>query len=120
MPIYAPGTQHAFHVAIVPWATNMIHDLVATVFNDGCAYFGGECLQHLVPGGAFPFPLATFATTFQRVEDTFRIIDLVDVSRAFGAVTSATASVIGVALAFFISTCFFVIVCNQSTGVSPL
>src|SRR6266700_3592069 len=75
MPIYAPGTQHAF-----------------------------------------PFPLATFATTFQRVEDTFRIIDLVDGSRAFGAVTSATARVIGVALEFFDTTCFLVHVGHQTTG----
>src|SRR6516162_6555855 len=101
MPIYAPCAKHALHIAIVARASNMIHNLVATVFDDGSAYFGSESVQHLVPGGAIPFPLATFATTFQRVENAFRVIDLVDGSRAFGAVASPAARVIGVALEFF-------------------
>src|SRR6266568_5590018 len=116
MPIYAPGAQPTFHIAIVAWAPDMIHDLIATVFDDGCADFGGECVQYLIPGGAFPFALATFPRTFQRVEDTFRIIDLVDGSRAFGAVTSATARVIGIALEFFDTTSFLVHVGHQTTG----
>src|SRR5947209_19579906 len=117
MPIYAPGAQHTFHIAIVAWAPDMIHDLVTTVFNDGCADFGGECIQYLIPGGAFPFALATFATTFQWVEDTFGIIDLVDGSRAFSAVASPAARVIGIALEFFDTTGFLIHAGNQTTGV---
>src|SRR5437660_587503 len=45
MPIDAPCTKHTFHVAIVAWASDMIHDLVATVFDDGCTDFGGECIH---------------------------------------------------------------------------
>src|SRR6266568_29162 len=116
MPIYAPGTQHAFHVAIVPRAPDMIHDLVATVFNDSCADFGGECIQYLIPGGAFPFALATFACAFQGVEDAFGIIDLVDGSRAFGAVASSAAWMVGVALEFFDTTCFLIHISHQTTG----
>src|SRR5262245_15969313 len=116
VPIYAPGTQHTLHIAIVARASDMIHDLVATVFDDGRADFGGECVQYLIPGGAFPFPLATFARPFQRVDDPFRIVDLVDGSRAFGAVPSATARVIGIALEFFDTTSLLVHVGHQTTG----
>jgi len=94
----------------------MIHDLIASVFDDGCTDFGGECVQYLIPGGAFPFALATFATTLQRVEDTFRVIDLVDGSRAFGAVASPATWMIGVALEFFDTTSFLVYIGHQATG----
>src|SRR5207248_828103 len=116
MAIYTPGAEHTLHVAIVPGATNMIHDLVATAFDDGCTYFGGECVQDFVPGGALPFPLTTFARTFQGIEDAFRIIDLVDGSRAFGAVASSAAWMIGIAFEFFDSTCFLVHIGHQTTG----
>src|SRR6266571_3534243 len=116
MPIYTPCTKHTLHIAIVAWAPDMIHDLVSTVFDDGCADFSGECVQNLIPGGAFPFALATFPRTFQRVEDTFRIIDLVDGSRAFGAVASPAARVIGIALEFFDTTGFLIHVGHQTTG----
>src|SRR5437762_4433216 len=116
MPIYAPGAKHTLHIAIVTRAPDMIHDLVTTVFDDSCADFGGECIQYLIPGSAFPFALSTFATTFQRVEDAFRIIDLVDGSRAFSAVASPAAGVIGIALEFFDTTGFLVHVGHQTTG----
>src|SRR5438105_3245474 len=116
MPIDAPCTKHTFHVAIVAWASDMIHDLVATVFDDGCTDFGGECIQYFVPSGAFPFALATFATTFQGVENAFWIIDLVDGCRPFGAVASSTARMIGVALKFFNTTSFLVHVGHQTTS----
>src|SRR5215471_13065082 len=116
MPVHSPCSKHAFHITIVAWSSDMIHDFVATVFDDGSSDFGGECIQYLIPGGAFPFALATFATTFQRVEDTFGIVDLVDGSRAFGAVPSTTAWVIGVALEFFNTTSLFVYVGQQTTG----
>src|SRR6266516_8196864 len=116
MPIYAPGAQDTLHIAIVAWAPDMIHDLVATVFDDGCADFSSECVQYLIPRGAIPFALATFPRTFQRVEDAFRIVDLVDGSRAFGTIASPTAWVIGVALEFFDTTSFLIHVGHQTTG----
>src|SRR6266516_7739934 len=116
MPIYAPCAKHSLHIAVVAGASNMIHDLVATVFDDGCADLVGKCVQHLVPGSALPFSLATFACTFQRVEDAFRIMYLVDGSWTFGAVASATAWMIGVAFEFFDKTCFLIHIRHQTTG----
>ena len=116
MPIDAPCTKHTFHVAIVAWSSDMIHDLIATVFDDGCADFGGECVQYLIPGGAFPFALSTFATTFQRVEDAFRIVDLVDGGRAFGAVAATAAGMRRIAFKLLHPHLLFVYIGKQAAG----
>src|SRR5258708_34570398 len=85
-------------------------------FDDGRADFASKCFQYLVPGGAFPFALAAFTCTFQGIEDTLGIIDLVDSGWAFGAVAPATARVVGVALVFFDATRLVITLSHQSTG----
>src|SRR5258707_8690779 len=116
MAVYTPGTEYTFHVAVVPGSPDVIHYFVMAAFDDGSADFARKCFQYLVPGGAFPFALATFTCTFQGIEDTLGIIDLVDSGWAFGAVAPATARVIGVALEFFDATRLFINVGQQSTG----
>src|SRR5260370_9852564 len=108
VPVHAPGTQHALHVAIVPWAPDMIHDLVATIVDNSCADFGGECVQHLVPVGACPFAFATFACTFQGAKDAFRLIDLGVGRRTFGAVASPAAWWMRAAFEFVAQSCFLI------------
>src|SRR6266566_2129731 len=116
VPVYTPGTQHALHVAIVPRSPDVIHDLVTMVLDNGCADFGGEGVQHLIPGGALPLTLAALACAFQGIEDALRVIDLVDGSRSLGAVASATAWMIRVALEFFDTACLLVYIGQQATG----
>src|SRR5260370_38458643 len=94
----------------------MIHDLVETIVDNICADFGGECVQHLVPGGALPFTLATFACTFQGVKDAFWVIYLVDGSRTFGAVASASAWLIVIAFEFFGTPCLLIHISHQHTS----
>src|SRR5258708_12698687 len=116
MAVYTPGTEYTFHVAVVPWSPDVIHYFVMAAFDDGSADFASKCFQYLVPGGAFPFALAAFTCTFQGIEDTLGIIDLVDSGWAFGAVVPATARVIGVALEFFDPTPLFIHSAPQSTA----
>src|SRR5579884_2925538 len=106
--IDAPCTQDTFHVTIVPRASNMIHDFITAVFHDGGANFTGKRVQYFVPGCTLPFAFATLAGTFQGIQDTFGIIDLVDGGGAFGAIAAAAAWMIGVALKFFNSPGFLI------------
>src|SRR2546425_12883142 len=101
MAVYTPGTEYTFHVAVVPGSPDVIHYFVMAAFDDGSADFARKCFQDLVPGGAFPFALATFTCTFQGIEDTLGIIDPVDSGWGAGAGEPATAPVAGVALAVF-------------------
>src|SRR5215472_6936075 len=101
MSIDTPCAQHTLHVAIVPRSPDMIHHLVATVLNNCFADFVGESIKDFVPGGTLPLALSAFAYTFQRIEDTLRVIDLVDRGGTLSTVTAATAGMIGVAFKFF-------------------
>ena len=94
VPIHAPRAQHALHVAVVSWAPDVVHHLVAAVFDNGGANFGGEGVQRLVPGRALPLALAALARALQGIEDALRVVDLVDGGRAFGAVAPAAAGMV--------------------------
>src|SRR5260370_40654305 len=116
MAIYTPGTEYTFHVAVVPGSPDVIHYFVMAAFDDGSADFASKCFQYLVPGGAFPFALAAFSCTFQGIEDTLGIIDLVDSGSVFCAVQPAPAPAIGVVLRFFAGTPLFINVGHQSAA----
>src|SRR5438270_14065684 len=95
VPIDAPRAEDTFHVAIVPRPPDVIHHLVAPIFDNGDADFGGEGVQHLVPGGALPLAFAALPGTLQGIENASGVVDLVDGGRSLGAVTPATARMIG-------------------------
>src|SRR5260221_11796912 len=101
MAVYTPGTEYTFHVAVVPGSPDVIHYFVMAAFDDGSADFSSKCFQYLVPGGAFPFALAAFTCTFQGIEDTLGIIDLVDSGWAFGGISPRSAGGVGCCIAFF-------------------
>src|SRR5258707_14262826 len=104
MAVYTPGTEYTFHVAVVPGSPDVIHYFVMAAFDDGRAGFSRKCFQYLVPGGAFPFALATFTCTFQGIEDTLGIIDLVDSGWGLCAVAPPTGRGIWGYLVFFDAT----------------
>src|SRR5579885_1792278 len=98
VPIDTPRAQHALHIAIVAGPSNVIHDLVAPILDDGRANFGRERIQHLVPAHALPFALATLASTLEGIENTFGIVNLIQRGRPFGAVAPPAAGMVGIAL----------------------
>src|ERR1051326_3105681 len=98
VPIYPPGPEHSLHVAIMAGPPNMIHHLVASPFDNRGTNCCGEGIQDLVPRRALPLALAALARALQRIENALWIVDLVDRRRPFGAVTPATAWVVGIAL----------------------
>src|SRR5579875_526611 len=116
MTIHAPRTQHALHITVVPGSSDMVHHFITASLNDGGTNLCRESFQHLVPGRALPFAFATPARTLQGIEDALRIVDLVDGSRAFGAVSSTTARVVRIALEFFDTSALFINIGEQATG----
>src|SRR6266853_5740772 len=67
VPVDPPGLQDAVHIAIVPRATDVIHDLGAPILDEGLADTTGEGVEHLVPGRALPLPGTTRPRAFERV-----------------------------------------------------
>ena len=76
----------------------MHHDLVVAILDDRLPQSSGDRVQRLVPADPFPLALAAFTDPVQGVEDPVRVGDLVEGGRALGAVASARAGVLGVAL----------------------
>src|SRR5256884_10019468 len=92
--IHAPGTQDALHITVMPRPTNVIHDFIATTFNNGGSDFAGKGLQYFVPRCAFPLALTTLPYAFQGIQDTFGIVDLVDSGWGFCAIVALTVQVV--------------------------
>src|SRR6266568_2559326 len=63
--IHAPGAQDALHITVIPRPTNVIHDFIATTFNNGGSDFAGKGLQYFVPCCAFPLASPRFPTRFK-------------------------------------------------------
>src|SRR5437763_265112 len=95
--IDAPGLQHALDVAVVAGPPDVIHDFVAAIIDQGLAYLGREGVEHFIPGRALPLAFTTRADAFQRKEDAFRVIELIDRRRAFSAVAPARCRMLRVA-----------------------
>ena len=95
--IYIPGLQYAVHIAFMARPAHVVGDLVVAAFLEGFPHAAGDVLQGFFPTNAFPFAVAAFAGSFQRVQDAIRIIDLVNGGRPFGAVAPPAARMVRVA-----------------------
>src|ERR1051326_848383 len=90
----SPGGENPFGEAIFAGATDVIHDFVATIFYDGFTDSRGEIIQNLVPTDALPFSFAAFSTPLERIQNSIRIVDLIERRRALCAITSARSRVL--------------------------
>src|SRR6266568_7022970 len=114
--IDTPGPQYTLHIAIVSRSPHMIHHFVTTTLNNGGANFSGKRIQHLIPCGTLPSAFAALALPFERIQNAFRVIDLVDGGWSFRAVTPATTRMIGITLKAFDAPCFFVNIGEQAAS----
>ncbi len=89
--VNAPGGEDAFGETIFTGPPDVIHDLVATIFDDRFANSRGDVVERFVPGGAFPFSFAAFAGALERIKNAIGIVNLIERCRTFGAVASARA-----------------------------
>ena len=116
VPIYIPGTQHAIHIALMARAAHMIGNLIITPLLQCLANAGGNVIQRLIPAYALPLTRAALALALHGVENTLRVLDLVDGGRSFGTVAAATARVVGVTFKLAYLTGFFIYIAQQTTG----
>src|SRR6185436_6252067 len=92
----APGRENAFGETVFAGATNVIHDLLTTVFDDGFANACGDRVECFVPSGLLPLAGASFAGAFEWMKNAIGIGYLVERRRTFGAVATARTGVFGV------------------------
>ena len=95
--INTPGGEYAFSETIFTGAANVIHDLVAPVFNDRFANARGDIVKRRVPGSLFPFSCAAFTGALEWKQNAIGIVNLVERRRAFGAVSAARTRVFRIA-----------------------
>src|ERR1700730_13335391 len=94
----------------------VVDDFIAPPINQRLANPLSKILQHLVPGHSLPFALTAFTGALERIEDTLRIIDLVEGRRTFSAVASAAARMRRIALEFANAAGLLIDVSEQSAG----
>ena len=78
----APGLDHPIHRAVVPRSSNVVHDFVVTIFDNRCTHARGDIVECIVP--THPDPVASAALTgpLHWIQDSFRVVDLVDRRRS--------------------------------------
>ena len=116
VPVHVPGLEDAVHIAFVAGAAHVIDHFVVPFFLQGFPDAGGDIVEGLVPGDAFPLSFAPFSAPFEGIEDAVGVGDLVDGSRPFRAVSPPARRMVGVAFEFADFTGFFVYERRQSTS----
>ncbi len=112
----SPALQHAFGVAVLARPADVVHHFGLAILDNRLTNPAADVVERCVPGGAFPFALAALAGTLERVEDAFRIVDLVDRRRTLGAVATATGRMDRIALQLANLAAFLIDVGQQATG----
>src|SRR5262249_42840312 len=116
MPVDAPRLQDAIDVAVVSGAAYVIDDFVAAVLNQRAANFCCERVEHFIPSRSFPLSFAARPDAFQREENAFGIVKLIDRGRTLGAVASARAGMQRIAFEFADLTGVLIDVGEQSAS----
>src|SRR4030095_10861645 len=111
-----PGLKHAIDVAVVPGAAYVIDDFVAAVLDQRIANFGCGGVEAFVPSCALPLPFAARTNALQRKEYAFGVVNLVDGSRALGAVAAARTGMQGIAFELLNLAGVLIDISEETTG----
>src|SRR5438874_222779 len=95
--VNTPGGEYAFSETVFARPPNVVHDLIASIFNDRFPNARCNIVKRCVPGGLFPFTLAAFAGTLQRIKNAIGIMDLIKSCRTLGAVAPPRSGMLGIA-----------------------
>ena len=98
----------------MPRAPNVISNFVVSLFLDRFANPGRDIIEDFVPSNTLPFSFTTFSRTLQRVENTIRVVDLVDRRWTLRTISTTASGVIGIAFKLADLIRIFVDVCRQS------
>src|SRR5689334_22404468 len=98
MTVDAPRRENAFGETVFAGTSDVIHDFMPAVLDDGVANAFGEGVEGFIPRGAFPFSFAAFAGAFERVEDAIGIGYLVESRWSFGAIPSSRTRMLRIPL----------------------
>src|SRR5688500_20369914 len=96
MTVNAPCSENAFGETIFAGPADVIHDLLATVFDNRFANARGDRVKCFVPGGPFPFSGTALSGALQWIKNAIRIRDLVESGWTFRAVAPSRARTLGV------------------------
>ena len=95
-----PGPQDSIHVAVGPGPPHVVHDLVMTILQQCRTHATCKVIEHLVPAHPFELSRASLPYSLQRIQDPFRVIDLVERGRSLCAISTTGPGVMRVSLEF--------------------
>src|SRR6266404_1305301 len=89
VPVDAPRLEHSVDVAVVTGTAYVIDDLIAAILDQCVANLFGERVEDFVPGCSLPLAFAAGADSFEREENSLRIVKLIDRGGTFSAVAAS-------------------------------
>jgi hypothetical protein len=112
----SPSVNNAVHIFLVPRTTDVISDLVSSVFFDRFPHPAGNIIQDFVPRDACPLATTPRAVTFEGILDPLGIVYLVDRRRSLRTIFPSTTRMFGITLDLPDVARFFVDVREQATA----
>src|SRR5512144_3174724 len=79
-------------------ASNVIHDFIAPLFQQGFSYAAGNVIESFIPRDALPLSCAARADALKRITNPLGIVDLIEGSRSLGAISAPTPGMLRVAV----------------------
>ncbi len=114
--INTPGGEDALGETVLTGSPDVIHDLVAPIFDDRFANARGDIIQNPVPRYLFPFTFTAFAGALEWKKNAIGILNLVECCRTFGTITPARTRMFRIAFKLLNVTSDFVDVGEQAAG----
>src|SRR5437868_14109642 len=89
MPVDPPGLKHSIHVSVLPGAAHVVHHFGAAVLFERGSDLLRQSFENFIPGCALPFAFAALARPFQRIKNSFGVLNLIDCGGTLCAIATA-------------------------------
>src|SRR5438046_7486505 len=97
MTIDSPRGENSFRESIFARPSDVIHDFVATIFNDRFADPRSDLIEHFIPAYAFPFSFSAFSGALQWIKNAIRIRYLVQSRRSLSTIAPSATGILRIA-----------------------
>src|SRR5205814_2248833 len=111
--VNSPRRENSFRESIFARPPNVIHDLIAAIFDNRFPNSRCNIIEHFIPTNPLPFSFPAFPASLQRIKNPIRISNLIQRRRPFRTIPPARSRIFRIAFKFLNLVRVFVDVSEQ-------
>ena len=113
MTVNSPRRENSFRESIFARPPDVIHDLIAAIFDNRFPNSRCNIIKHFIPTNPLPFSFPAFPASLQRIKNPIRISNLIQRCRPFRTIPPARSRILRIAFKFLNLVRVFVDVSEQ-------